>query len=236
MYVYIYDEFTNQSRFNKLLYKVEKRLTDLGLNGKIVRLGVAKNVKTAVDDEIRQGAKTIIAVGNDATVSRVLNAIAGNQSDKKHHLTLGIIPLEEKNNHIADVLGIKSISAACEILLARRLEAFQLAQINHNFFLFKASIEAPDTILEIDKNYIIQNIKPALVSVVNAPEQVGRGKKLKLNISSKEGESLIFFKEILLMNKEVPVIIDDSLVIKTPVQIRSSEEIIKIIVGKRRAI
>jgi hypothetical protein len=237
MYAYIYDSFTNDSRYSKLLYKAEKRLTDLGLNGKIIRLGVSKNIKVAVEDEIRQGTKTIIAVGNDRTVNQVLNCIVSNQSDEKHLVTLGIIPIAEKENKIAAAFGINSIADACEILLARRLENFRLAQLNQGFFLFQATISVPDTIMEIDKNYTIQNSKPTLIEISNSPIIDGENdynRKLKLRISNKEGESLFSFKELLVINNSAPIVTDGALEVKTPARIRASAEQIKIIVGKQR--
>ena len=38
---------------------MEIRLTDLGLNGKIIRLGGIKNIKGTIQNEIKLGAKTI---------------------------------------------------------------------------------------------------------------------------------------------------------------------------------
>jgi hypothetical protein len=237
MYAYIYDDFINQGKFGKLLYQIEKRLTDLNLNGKIIRLGVSKNIKSAVDDEIRQGTKTIIAVGNDKTVSQTINAIINNHSDEKNQITLGIIPIDPKESKIAEAMGIKSINSACEILLARRLETFQLAQINQGYFLFKAALNASDTTLEIDQNYIIQNLKPALVEITNKPiidSQIKAGRKLDLRVYNKDGESLFSFKDLLIANKNAAVVTDDSLAVPTPARIRPSQEKIKIIVGKER--
>ena len=37
MYVYIYDEVVKKRKYNKLLINIEKRITDLGLNGKIIQ-------------------------------------------------------------------------------------------------------------------------------------------------------------------------------------------------------
>jgi hypothetical protein len=239
MYAYIYDSFTNDAKYGRLLYKIEKRLTDLGLNGKIIRLGVSKNIKVAIDDEIRQGTKTIIAVGDDATVAQAVNAIAGNQSDEKDQITLGIIPVAEKNNKLASTFGIKSISSACEILLSRRLNIFQLAQINQGYFLFKAVLSAPETVLEIDKTYVVQNTKPVAIEIANSPvwpEEKISEKKLKLRVYNKEGESLFFIKELLIVNKDLIVSTDDSFNIKTPARIKLSDRRIRIIVGKDRVI
>ncbi len=239
MYAYIYDDLITQGKFNKLLYQIEKRLTDLNLNGKIIRLGVSKNIKSAVDDEIRQGTRTIVAVGNDKTVSQVINHIINNRSDERQLVTLGIIPIDLKESKIAAAMGIRSIGSACEILLARRLEVFQLAQINQGYFLFKAVLNASDTILEIDKNYIIQNLKPALVEVTNhpiltVPEVADR--KLELRVYNREGESMFSFKDLLVINKTAAIITDDSLAVQPPAKIKPSREKIRIIVGKERKI
>jgi hypothetical protein len=239
MYAYIYDEFTNQNKFGKALYKIEKRLTDLNLNGKIIRLGVSKNIKVAVEDEIRQGTKTIVAVGNDKTVSQIINAIANDQSDEKHQVTLGIIPISEKDSQIAATFGIKTISSACEILLARRLETFQLAKINQNFFLFNLILASSDTILEIDKKNLLQNPGPSVVEITNSPnwpKEKSEEKKLKLKISNKAGESLFSVKELFVANKTSVIIADNSLTLKTPTRISLGEEKIKIIVGKERSV
>ena len=241
MYVYIYDDFTNQSKFSKLLYKIETRLTDLGLNGKIVRLGVSKNLTAVIENELRQGVKTFVAVGNDQTVSKVASALANNQSDEKNRVSLGIISLQEKESKIAELLGIKNINDACDVLLARRIETFNLARANNDFFIFNAQIEAPDTILEIDKNYIIQNMKPAIVEIINSPtteesENSLTKKGLELKIKEKNGQSLFCFQELIIVNKDAPLRLDWAREIKTPAKIMSSNEIIKIIVGRKRTI
>lgn len=236
MYVYIYDEFLGEGKYDKLVYKVEKRLTDLGLNGKIIRLGITKNLKSAIDDEIRQGAKTIVAVGNDRTVAQVINVITNNQSDEKYRVCLGIIPVEEKGSQLAKFFGIKNINDACEVLLGRRLESFNLASINNGFFLFRAETGLSGAILEIDKNFIIQPVKPALLEIKNNPGSEKEGDLLSLKIKEGNTESSFSFRELLLVNKDAPVITDGCLEVKTPAKISLSDEKIRIIVGKERII
>lgn len=234
MYVYIYDEFLGSGKYDKLVYTVEKRLTDLGLNGKIIRLGITKNLKSAIDDEIRQGAKTIVAVGNDRTVAQVINVIANNQSDEKYRVCLGIVPIEEKGSHLARFFGIKNINNACEILLGRRLETFNLAAINNGFFIFQAEAELLGAILEIDKNFIVRPIKPATLEINNIPEPEKDKTLLSLKIKEGNTESHFSFRELLLVNKDLPVVTDSCLEIKTPAKISLSDEKIRIIVGKER--
>jgi hypothetical protein len=233
MYVYIYDSFIGEGKYDKLLYKIEKRLTDLGLNGKIIRLGIGKNLEATIDDEIRLGAKTIVAVGNDSTTAQVVNAVAGNDNDKKGSICLGIIPLEEKNSRLAKIFGINNANSACEILLGRRVETLSLFSINNNFFLFGAKAELSGATIEIDKNFIIQPTKPSKLEVKVSPE---KNKDLFLTIEDKEQKSFFNFKEMILVNKESPIITDGAIEIKTPVKIFPGNEKIKIIVGKNRQI
>jgi hypothetical protein len=75
MNLYIYDDFLNKSRYNKAINRVEIRLTDLGLNGKIIRLGTIKNINSLIQQEIRNGVKNVIAVGNNKTANKVVTAL-----------------------------------------------------------------------------------------------------------------------------------------------------------------
>ena len=236
MYAYIYDEFTNQSKYNKILYKIEKRLTDLGINGKTVKLGVSKKIETAVLDQIRGGAKTIIAIGNNQTILKILNIIA--KSDNYCDLILGIIPIDDKNNYIASIMGIKNIEDACNILLARRLEKFKLAMINKDYFLFKLEIKNPNSILEINKSYAIKNSEQAEIKITNIPYNLkeSSGEKLKLSIKTKTNTSFFPLEELLIVNDNADTIADDSLLIKTPARIKTCEKEIRIIVGKNRKV
>ena len=99
MYCYIYDEFTQDKRFEKELLNIENRLTDLGIAGKIVRMALFRNVQEMVRDEIRRGTMNVIAVGNDETVHKVIDVVSGTD------VVLGIIPLGAPNE-LARMLGV----------------------------------------------------------------------------------------------------------------------------------
>ena len=128
MYLYLYDSFLNSSKHTKMLARVEMRLTDLGIGGKIARLSPLKNIRELIKDEVKNGVKTVVAVGNDKTVIQIVNDIA------EHAVTLGIIPVG-KNNKIAAALGISGTDEACPILSARKLEKIDLGKANNTYFL-----------------------------------------------------------------------------------------------------
>ena len=87
MYFYIYDSFLHDKRFERDLAAIETRLTDLGVSGKIGRLTPFVSARGLVRDEARRGAQTVVVVGNDATVAKVVEGLG------EEKVTLGIIPV-----------------------------------------------------------------------------------------------------------------------------------------------
>src|SRR5680860_1204949 len=110
MHVYIYDDYLNKSKYSKAVNRMEIRLTDLGLNGKIIRLAGIKNIRGAIQNEIKLGAKTIIAVGNNQTVNKIIGAIIDTEiyGDFQKKTLLGVVPIGDDNS-IAVSLGIKDM-------------------------------------------------------------------------------------------------------------------------------
>ncbi len=133
MYCYIYDEFTQDKRFEKELLNIENRLTDLGIAGKIVRMALFRNVQEMVRDEIRRGTMNVIAVGNDETVHKVIDVVSGTD------VVLGIIPLGAPNE-LARMLGVPEGVAACDVLSARIVEKIDVGIVNGKRFLTSLSV------------------------------------------------------------------------------------------------
>lgn len=263
MHIYIYDSFVNQKKYDKILAMIETRITDLGLNGKISRLaplnnlpkqgkcptglGLMKNIPSLVENELKTGAKTIVAVGNDRTVSQVINSMAGNNA------LMGIIPIGKTNNLIAAGLGIESEEEACDILSARRIIKLDLGKANNQYFLTKAAIVNQGTVVEIDKNYSIEIMGHGEVNIINmSTDSDNLPKNVKFNpqdgilelfIKTKEhknflkkitGQSIFPFKKLTAINKREPMILDGVLKIPAPVEISAAKQALNVIVGKER--
>ncbi|KKW42961.1 MAG: hypothetical protein UY92_C0002G0078 [Candidatus Magasanikbacteria bacterium GW2011_GWA2_56_11] len=113
MYVYLYDNFLKEKRYQGVVKAIETRLTDFGIAGKIIRLMNLTNAESIVEDEIKKGAATVVIVGDDGTFARVLSRAATCQ------VLYGFIPIGA-NNSIAQVLGIPEGEAACDVLARRR--------------------------------------------------------------------------------------------------------------------
>lgn len=137
MYTYVYDSFVTEKRNERALARIETRLTDLGISGRIERLTMFKNVREIAADAAARGCETIVAVGNDETVGRLIDAV-GN-----HDMAFGVIPVGDGPHAIADLLGVHEGFEACNILSRRVIQTVDLGRINDHYFL--SSVHIPRT-------------------------------------------------------------------------------------------
>lgn len=137
MYVYVYDGFVTDKRHENLLSRVETRLTDLGISGRIERLTMFKDIGEIVADAAAQGCETIVAVGDDGTVGRLIDVVG------THEMAFGVIPIGDGPHTIASLLGVDEGVEACNILSRRVLHTVDLGRINDHFFL--SSVRIPRT-------------------------------------------------------------------------------------------
>lgn len=243
MHVYIYDDYLNKGKYNKIINRMEIRLTDLGLNGKIIRLSGIKNIKGTIQNEIKLGAKTIIAVGNNQTINKIIGAIIDNDiyGDFQKKTLLGIIPIGEDNS-IATSFGIKNDVDACNILLARRIEKIDLGLVGSHYFLNEATIESEGTALkfndclfEIEEKGEIRIIN--LLSDKNQPIKSNPHDGL-LDVyikTKKRDETRLSVKKCLIANEREKLLVDGVVEIETPVEVGIIRDRVNVIVGKERA-
>jgi len=151
MYFYIYDSFLSGGKHERELAQVENRLTDLGISGKIGRLTAFTNARGIIRDETRRGTTTLVVVGNDETVSKVI----GGLGDEK--ITLGIIPLGAPT-YIAESLGIPYGVEACEVLSKRVTQKVDLGRVNGNYFLSDVRIPQGRVTIESDGKFRVTSL------------------------------------------------------------------------------
>jgi diacylglycerol kinase family enzyme len=248
MNIFIYDSFLNHKKYDGLLARLETRITDLGLNGKISRLSLMRNIPDIVNNELKRGAKTIIAVGNNQTVNQIINSLATSA------VPLGIIPVGEENNSIAKSLGIKSADQACNILSARLLARLDLGLANQTYFLGQASIENYGTVIDMNDNYTIEVEQKGFSRVFNLADPDAKLPAhikllpddgiLELVISAQGNKKMFpgptadqsFFKikKITISNPKSQLILDGSTFVQLPAEITVAKQSLNVIVGKNR--
>ncbi len=255
MHIYVYDSFLAQHKYQGILAKIETRITDLGLNGKIIRLNVMKNVNDAIGDELKRGAKTIIAVGNNKTINQALNAMLDFKFNAYSHIPLGIIPIG-KNNDISRYLGVLPGEEAGVVLSARRIESLDVGQINDSYFLSRAIINSQETKIEIDTDYSIEIMETGKIKIVNFLPNNG-GRLSKNNFNPQDGKielyiksgadrgffrlrpgannaSVFCFDSLNIVSKKNQIILDNAVSLPCPVLAKIAPRKINVIVGRNR--
>jgi len=242
MYYYLYDNFLSAKKYQSSINKIESRLTDLGINGKISHLSFLKNIKQILTEEIKHGIKTIIVVGNDRTVNQVINLLPD------FNALLGIIPLGP-HNQIAKLLNIPEAEAACDVLSARMNTRLNLGLVNNNYY-FITSLELLGNNLTIncDNNYLINldGKNNSLITINNLFSFTNKSSiEDTLRLTIKTPKKLFFLKSYnnisrlqarkinLSSKKSIPILItDEKRIIKTPIEVVISPKKLKIIIGK----
>lgn len=160
MYVYLYDNFLRDRRYQQLVKSMEVRLTDFGIAGKILRLNNYIDARALIEDEIKRGAKTIVVVGNDKTFGQVLSRAATS------NVTFGFLPVGPDNT-IADVLGIPEGLAGCDVLSRRRKEYMDVGFVNNRYFIGQLKVHPARVEVIYDERFKVSSPDKLEVVVCN---------------------------------------------------------------------
>ncbi|MCX7778652.1 MAG: diacylglycerol kinase family protein [Patescibacteria group bacterium] len=252
MYLYIFDSFLVKKKYKKILDKIETRITDLEISGRIIRLTILESIEEIIKEAIKRGVETIVVVGNDKTFCQAASAMVNSG------VVLGFIPINEETK-LAKILGLPKNELACEVISARLVENIDSARINHYFFLSSVQIKTAKIILKTPSYTIfpfsqIDEIKISNLDSLLDGKGVSNPKDnfveviFQKPISSflsffkfsqeKIINSFFLFKKINVESpkkkKEVPVLVDGWRVLKTPLEIEVVPSSLKVIVGKER--
>ncbi len=183
MYYYLYDTFVADRKHEALLSLVEARLADLGISGKIGRMTPFTNPRTLVRDEMKAGTKTVVVVGSDETLLKVLDGFAGSG------VTLGYIHMGGPD-HLAKAFGIPTGEAACDVLSKRVVHELDLGKVNGQAFLSHVVIPPGRYAVEGEGKFRMSPITAECgVVVANLPAtaELGKGNMVSLNADPKDG-------------------------------------------------
>jgi len=254
MYLYLYDSFLNSPKYQKIVDKIESRLTDLGISGKVARLTIIKNTAEIIKDALRKDIQTIIVVGRDALFCEAASALV------KQSAVLGFIPVGQ--SLLGKILGLSSEEFGCEVVSGRRIKLLDAGKINNQYFLSSVSVLEHKVDIRCEGSYkvnlvSVKNLKINNLDFFNDPknnqpkisnpfdgllEAVLSFKSKSFWPFSKRKEyqdSIFYIKKIAINSKkgeEIPILVDKERVLKTPAEIEVVPEAIKIIVGKERLV
>ncbi len=248
MNIYIYDDYLNKAKYTRLINRVEIRLNNLGLSGRSIRLGSIRNVSDVIQNEIKNGAKTIVAVGNNQTVGKVIGAIIDNElyGFFQKNVLFSIIPIGEDNS-IAESLGIKSGEEACNILLARRVKKIDIGVVNNYYFLNKISLPSAGIVLEFNNSYSLSSEIKGVVEIFNLRSAASDDRSLDVNPvdglldiyvkTGRGGKDLTKLKtdKLKVLAASDDLVIDSAVKIKAPATVSIIRGKLNVVVGKDRS-
>lgn len=257
MYYYIYDASLNDKKYSSSIHRIENRLMQLGISGRIEKLSLLKSFKETVEDAVKKGAATVVAVGNDSTVSKIISVLPS------LNITFGIIPVGP-NNQIARILGIPEGEQACDVLSARITEKIDLGKANQSYFIGSLAIpQSKDIIVDCGDYNISASSNHSSLNIynINTTEKSEYGENQRYGSNPKDGLLEVVFespkqshglrnffkkeystKSIFPLKKlkikcsanSLPVIVDGQVTFKTPVTVEVAPKKLKVIVGKNR--
>jgi diacylglycerol kinase family enzyme len=224
--------------------KVKDILGDLGIAGETVTPSPARTIEELATLGLVKGYSTIVAVGSEKLVNKIVNCII-NQKENKD-VVLGIIP-ENYETVMAKKINVKDVREACSALKSRKLEDADACFIEPNkYFLTEGVIESnkpADTYVitpEIKVGALINKltIKPGLEIFIEDNSSTPSQKKfLGWLFGKKEnsiGASYFHTKtvKIEIPDGGLPIKVENEIVAKTPIVAHNRSKALKIIVAR----
>jgi diacylglycerol kinase family enzyme len=248
---YLFDSFLGDRKYRPLVTRIESRLTELLVAGRMERLSVLKSASEMVREATKRGGKTVVAVGNDATVSKVLPAVVATGA------TLGYIPVG--GSRIATLFGIPSGVAACDLIAKRMLARVDLGRANQTYFLFALEAPATGLVMELPGIAVTPRTADARIAICNVGAYGDAGLDGRCTATDGFLEAVVtrptrsfsnFFRTKLEADTVLPVtsvkvkcptdcmplVADGLTVVKTPVTVEVVPRRLSVIVGKNRRI
>lgn len=242
MHVFFYDPILTNQKYALLLAKIETKITDLGLGGKIVRLNLLHNLEKAINDEAKPG-QTLIFIGGDILLNQALPILA------KKDLCIGHIPITGKQV-LATALGIPGPLEACEILAARRIIKLDLALANKNAFLTELIIKSSHCSVDIGGQINLEITTESEIKLINLALEASEfssnpdDQLLELIITTKNKSSVFkkpitgisYFQaaEFLISADNATALLDLANPVSLPVKVEIIPQAMNFIVGKER--
>lgn len=251
-YYYFYDQIACRSSHEADLHHLEMRVIDLGINGQCERWTPLINLKRSLEETSKHGCHTAIAVGNDQTFLNLAPLAA------QYNLTVGFIPIVP-GREVARIFGLTDLNNACDAVAKRLVQKMDLGRANQTYFF--GSLEIPQTAgikIECEDHYTISTtMETTKLGIYNLANIFAEDYELYnpadgyLNLIIKPGLKkrwLKFFchpektsnfsikKAKITSSAAVPVVLDNHITLKTPVQVEVRPKKIKVIVSRGRLI
>ncbi len=243
-YVYVVDAFINDPKYRTDVVRIESRISSLGLQGRWERMTILKNIHDTTEEAIKRGAGTVVIVGNDETVTKVLPSVVD------HDVAMAMIPLGP-GQAVAQALGLPMGVAACDCLSRRIIQHVDIGRANKHYFLLSLSAPAP-TAITCDNSYTVTSLDPSGQILINNLGSVGGGRpndgRLELMVQSGQGGRRSWWRsgghtasifpiheaKVQGRGEQESVVLDGQTIVKPPLTVDVLPKKLSVIVGPER--
>lgn len=224
--------------------KVKDILGDIGIAGETVLPSSARTVEELASLGIAKGYSTLVAVGSEKIVNKIVNSIIAQKENPE--VVLGIIP-DNFEGAMARKIKVTNLRQACEMLKFRKLQSVDACLIEPNkYYITEAIIKSNKTTdaylisPEIKAGVIFNEIiiRPGLeIEVIDNSVALNSKKILGWLFGKQEtpnSQSLFHTKKIKIevVDGGAPVLIENEVVAKTPIICQNKPKALKIIVAR----
>lgn len=243
MYAYVFDSFVQDNKYRTESARIETRLSSLGIQGRSEKITILKSIQDSVKSMIKRGADTVIAVGNDLTVVKILPLVL--EAD----VALGIIPVGPQQL-VAQALGLPNGAAACDMLSRRIMKRVDVGEVGGAHFLIRADLPAGARVV-CDGAYTVEAEAaeiPMSITNIGSGDSTSRPDDgyIELVVGGAGsgwfgrggGERSVFplrKAKIEKMAGEARLLLDGQLAVNPPVSVSVSRQKLHVIVGRNRA-
>lgn len=143
MYFYIFDPGKDKEikYFERIQGRLLNHIAEAHIEGESYRVTSIRTVELLTQQALGLEAKTIVVVGNDNSLNRVVNTLVRKKAD----VIVGFIPLNEASS-LGKILGTPAdISESVKVLSSRLIYEFDLGTFGEHYFLSKVDLGNPFT-------------------------------------------------------------------------------------------
>jgi len=250
MYYYVFEQ-SHSNQDKKVHDKVKFHLEEFNIAGEVNHATPARSAEELTDMGLRKGVSTIIAVGSDAHINRVVDTIKTvERSGMWRDIVFGVIPTDP-NSSVLERLRLSGIEEACEALKYRRFTTIDLCYIEGVRYVFSTAemhFSTPTQVkIRADRWEAEQSITDLIIfsdltlSFYSMNRDEGKiSKYLKWVFGSKDNDKdySIFRAKTMQINSDqvLPLFIENEAVTKTPFVAYKLPRALKLIVKRDRFI
>jgi len=182
MIAYFIDEPALSKKQIKQLDKVDLLTTQRGISGRKYRLAPLHDLRKSAEEAIASGANILVAVGGDAIVNRLINAVFSirDQDTGPVGIKVATIPMGDSVG-IARSFGVGDVEASVGAIASGVAQTIDLGRVNKRHYFIRAAIFPAGVSLDFASYKISSTRKEHHISVCNGPFYTDTTKKRCFN-------------------------------------------------------